>query len=84
MPELEIFEDFVNSAIVRIRKPDHAIYRLAAERLGVRPQQCAFLDDLEVNCEAARAVGMTAIHFIDTATATAALDGLMVSGAPEP
>jgi putative hydrolase of the HAD superfamily len=30
---------------------------------------CVFLDDLEVNCDAARALGMTAVRFERTAQA---------------
>ena len=37
-----------------------------------------FVDDIEINCNAARALGMTAVHFVDThqavAEITAALD----------
>src|SRR6266545_3648583 len=44
------------------RKPDPAIYSLAAERLGVSCQACVFVDDLPMNLEPARALGMTVIH----------------------
>ena len=42
-----------------MRKPDPAIYELTLERLGgdVQASDCVFVDDLEVNCEAARALG---------------------------
>lgn len=80
MPEFDIFEVFVNSALVGMRKPDPAIYRLAAHRLELPPSTCAFLDDLEVNCEGARAVGMTAVRFINTADAIASLDRVLTAG----
>ena len=35
----------VFSCSVGMRKPDPAIYRLAAERLRVRPEQCLFVGD---------------------------------------
>lgn len=50
-----------------LRKPDPAIYRAAAEELGVEPERCLFVDDREVNCEGARSVGMDAIRFEDAA-----------------
>jgi putative hydrolase of the HAD superfamily len=68
LPEIdELFEVVVDSAFVVLRKPDPAIYELTLERLGdgVRPADCVFVDDLDVNCEAARALGMTAVRFVD-------------------
>jgi putative hydrolase of the HAD superfamily len=63
----ELFGVVVDSAFVGLRKPDPAIYELTLERLGdgVRPADCVFVDDLDVNCEAARALGMTAVRFVD-------------------
>jgi putative hydrolase of the HAD superfamily len=65
LPEVdELFEVIVDSAFVGLRKPDPAIFELTLERLGgVAPQRCVFLDDLDVNCEAARALGMAAVRF---------------------
>ncbi len=55
-------------------KPDPAIYRLAADRLGVRPEESLFVDDVYRNVEGARAVGMVAVHFRDTAQAIAEIE----------
>ncbi len=65
LPEVdELFEVVVDSAFVGLRKPDPAIYALTLERLGgVAAERCVFVDDLEVNCEAARALGMAAVRF---------------------
>jgi epoxide hydrolase-like predicted phosphatase len=65
LPEVdELFEVIVDSAFVGLRKPDPAIFELTLERLGgVAPQRCVFVDDLDVNCEAARALGMAAVRF---------------------
>jgi putative hydrolase of the HAD superfamily len=66
LPEIdELFEVVVDSAFVGLRKPDPAIYMLTLERLGggVRAEDCVFVDDLELNCEAARALGMAAVRF---------------------
>ena len=57
----ELFDAVVLSADVGMHKPQPEIYRLAAERLGVAPEECLFVDDLKENCEGAEAVGMTAI-----------------------
>jgi epoxide hydrolase-like predicted phosphatase len=58
----ELFDTVVISAEVGLHKPQPEIYTLAAERLGVEPQACVFVDDLKENCEGAEAVGMTAIR----------------------
>jgi len=66
VPIDEIFELVVDSAFVGMRKPEPAIYDLTLERLGGgRPETCLFVDDIDVNCDAARALGMTAVHFRD-------------------
>ncbi|WP_308447807.1 HAD family hydrolase [Micromonospora sp. AKA38] len=46
-----------------LAKPAPAIYRLAAERLGVRPAECVFVGDgADGELAGARAVGMTAFR----------------------
>ena len=56
------FDDVVISAEVGLRKPDPAIFRLAADRLDVDVASCLFVDDLDLNVDAARALGMSGIH----------------------
>ena len=65
LPEVdELFELVVDSAFVGLRKPDPTIYALTLERLGgVAPERCVFVDDLDVNCDAARELGMMAVRF---------------------
>ena len=64
LPEIdELFEVVVDSAFVGMRKPDPAIYELTVERLGVRASECVFVDDLEINCRAARDLGMATVRF---------------------
>jgi putative hydrolase of the HAD superfamily len=80
LPELdEIFEVVVDSAFVGMRKPDPAIYELTLERLGgdLRAEECVFVDDLEPNCEAARALGMTAVRFEHAEQAIAELESAL-------
>lgn len=59
----DLFDDVVCSAVVGIAKPDHAVFRLAAERLGLPAAECLFVDDSRRNVEAAQEVGMTALHY---------------------
>jgi putative hydrolase of the HAD superfamily len=67
LPVDEIFETIVDSGFVGMRKPDPTIYELTLERLGgVSADESLFVDDVEVNCEAARKLGMTVVHFRDS------------------
>ncbi|MEK6251838.1 MAG: HAD family phosphatase [Actinomycetota bacterium] len=63
VPIDELFEVVVDSAFVGCRKPDPEIYEIVLERIGLGGDQCLFVDDVEGNCEAARELGMTAVHF---------------------
>lgn len=71
LPEIdELFDVVVDSAFVGLRKPDPAIFELTLERLGGAPaERCVFVDDLDVNCDAARALGMAAVRFESAAQA---------------
>ena len=57
----EMFDAVVISGEVGMHKPQPEIFRLGAERVGLPPEECVFVDDLKENCEGAEAVGMTAI-----------------------
>ena len=82
LPVDEIFELVVDSAFVGMRKPEPEIYRLTLERLRAHDPEklgdlefteCVFVDDVEVNCAAARELGINAVHFRDNAQAIAEL-----------
>jgi epoxide hydrolase-like predicted phosphatase len=57
----ELFDGVVISGDEGMHKPDPAIYELGAERVGLAPADCVFVDDLRENCAGAEAVGMTAV-----------------------
>ncbi len=57
----ELFDVFVESSRVGLRKPDPRIYLHACEALGVAPREAVFLDDIGRNLKAARELGMTTI-----------------------
>jgi 2-haloacid dehalogenase len=61
------FRDIVVSGEVKLLKPDPAIYYLALDRFRLRPTEAMFIDDREINVEAALAVGMKAHLFTDAA-----------------
>jgi putative hydrolase of the HAD superfamily len=58
-----LFDDLVVSAEVKMAKPEPAVFRLAAARLGLAPAECVFVDDWDKNVDAAREVGMRAILY---------------------
>ncbi len=57
----ELFDAAVISGDVGLHKPEPEIFRLGAERIGLPPEECVFVDDLKENCAGAEAVGMTAV-----------------------
>ena len=57
-----LFDDVVCSGDVGLAKPDPAVYRFAADRLHVEPEDCLFVDDMERNVLGAREAGMRAHH----------------------
>ncbi|MEO9254453.1 MAG: HAD family phosphatase [Tepidiformaceae bacterium] len=69
-----LFNDVINSATVRLAKPDPKIFALAASRLRVPIDHYFFTDDLLHNVEAARTAGMTAYQFDNCVGLTAALE----------
>jgi epoxide hydrolase-like predicted phosphatase len=68
----ELFDAWVISSEVGLRKPDPAVYALAAERLGLAPDACVFVDDLPGNLKPARALGMATVLHRGDAPATLA------------
>lgn len=62
----QYFDDTVLSSDVMLTKPDTEIFRLAAERLGFRPDECIMIDDRRDNIEGAERAGMHAILHLST------------------
>jgi len=78
LPVDEIFEVVVDSAFVGMRKPEPEIYELTLERIGgVAPQAALFIDDIEVNCDAARGLGLEAVHYRDPDQAIAEVEAAL-------
>jgi putative hydrolase of the HAD superfamily len=73
----DAFDTMVISAEVGVMKPDARIFQLALEELAARPEESVFIDDVLVNVEAARAAGMTGIHFTQPDKALDELKRLM-------
>jgi len=54
----EIFDVILNSAQEKISKPDPKIFLLACKKLGVKPQDCLYVDDKQKHVKAAKSLGM--------------------------
>jgi len=59
---VNLFDDFCDSSVLGMRKPDPEFYLTACRRNGVKPEECVFLDDLGMNLKAANALGMQTIR----------------------
>jgi 2-haloacid dehalogenase len=75
-PFIGRFSDYVVSGFVGHSKPDAAIYRLACRAGGFQPAEAVFIDDVLINVDGARAVGMAAIHHRSAAETIAQLRAL--------
>ncbi|KAI8360995.1 HAD-like domain-containing protein [Mortierella sp. GBAus27b] len=57
-----LFNHYIESAILGLRKPDPKIYKKACEIVGVQPSEVVFLDDIGANLKSAQNVGFTTIR----------------------
>jgi len=77
LPVDEIFDAVIDSAFVGTRKPEPQIYEITLERLGVTADAALLVDDIEVNCTAARELGMAAVWFQSTEQAIEEIEALL-------
>jgi len=73
----ELFDVLVISGELGVRKPEPAIYVLAAERMALAPEELVFVDDLPGNLKPARALGMATVVHRDAASTVAELEELL-------
>jgi putative hydrolase of the HAD superfamily len=72
-----LFDTVVISGECGMRKPEQGIFVHTAKSLGLAPEQCVFIDDIEANVAAAAACGMAGVHHTETAQTIAALQDLL-------
>jgi epoxide hydrolase-like predicted phosphatase len=72
-----LFDVFLESCKLGMRKPDPRIYAHACERLAVRPQEVVYLDDIGGNLKPARELGMRTILVKEPAEALATLEDML-------
>ncbi|QCB53429.1 HAD family hydrolase [Sphingopyxis sp. PAMC25046] len=76
------FDHVIESSKVGVRKPDPRIYEMMCEKLGVRPENCIYLDDLGINCKPASQLGMHAIKVTSGEQALADLSAALEMDLP--
>lgn len=59
----DLFEHIIASGVVGYDKPHPKIYDLLLQKVGVSPQKCTYIDDLQSNLAPAEALGMKTILF---------------------
>lgn len=59
------FKKLYISFEVGMRKPDEGIYKLFLNETGLRPQDCLFIDDKQINVEAAHKLGFDGFVYKD-------------------
>ena len=57
-----VFDAFVSSCYVHLRKPDVEIFRLALDVAQVEPEQVVYVDDRPMFVQVARTLGMHCLH----------------------
>lgn len=60
---LGLWDTIVNSSDVGVAKPDERIYKIAADCLGLQPEECVHIDDKLENVAGAKSAGFQAIHY---------------------
>ena len=73
----ELFDVVVISSEVGMRKPEERIFRHTASLLGLAPEECVFIDDVQANVAAAEAIGLVALHHREPEPTIARLTDLL-------
>ncbi len=72
-PAMVVHKGHALSFELGVMKPDPLFFRRGMERLGLSAEECLFIDDQAVNCDAARSCGIESIHYTTADAALAAL-----------
>jgi 2-haloacid dehalogenase len=59
----KLFDEIVISGDVKVMKPEREIFEITLRKLGLRADECLFIDDSKSNVDGAAAMGFQVIHF---------------------
>jgi len=62
---IDLFDAIVDGNDVSTAKPDPEVFLIAAQKLGVSPENCIVIEDAQAGIKAANAAGMTSIGIGD-------------------
>ncbi|MBG0828092.1 HAD family phosphatase [Planomonospora sp. ID67723] len=71
-----LFDEIVISGEVGMRKPEPRIFEHTLGVVGLSGAECVFIDDIEANVTAARALGIVGVHHRDPEATIAELETL--------
>jgi putative hydrolase of the HAD superfamily len=71
------YDALVLSEVHGMRKPESEIFRLVLKELGLRAEECVFVDDTEQYLPPAAELGFATVHAVDPAQTVAALEALL-------
>ncbi|KAE9554147.1 hypothetical protein FO519_002627 [Halicephalobus sp. NKZ332] len=80
LEDLSDFDVVVESCKVKMRKPNPEIYLYTVDLLKLKPEECVFIDDFEVNIEGAKKIGMPGIQVVLGDSETAIKDLEKITG----
>ena len=72
----DLFDTVTVSYKVKAMKPDNKIYFDALNKLGLKPEECIYIDDIKEYSNAAGAIGIRGIHYTDHNSLVESLAGL--------
>lgn len=73
----DLFDAVVISGRVGLRKPEADIFLMAAKQVALRPPDCIFVDDFQINVDGAKAVGMEAVRHRTAGETVPALEAFL-------
>ncbi len=65
LPAVDCFDGILYSAEYKCIKPQKEMYQHFFEKFSLKPEECFFIDDLDINIEGSRACGMDGYLFED-------------------
>jgi putative hydrolase of the HAD superfamily len=73
----QLFDTVFLSYQEGVAKPSREAYELVAERLGLQPDECVMIDDLEQNVDGAKLAGMSGVQHVTNQQTIETIDSML-------